>query len=158
MKNLTDLHFEININAPVEKVYKTMLEKPTYEEWTASFMEGSTYEGEWAEGTKMKFLDPRGSGMYSQILEVRENEFVSISNLGEIKNGVIDTESESVNTWAPSLENYTFTGLGDKTKLEDLALLCANCHRVVHSSRRWLTVSQVKAAIKSVEVCIEKNV
>jgi predicted HNH restriction endonuclease len=37
---------------------------------------------------------------------------------------------------------------GNKTKLEDLALLCANCHRVVHSSRRWLTVEQVKAAIR----------
>lgn len=37
---------------------------------------------------------------------------------------------------------------GDKTKLDDLALLCANCHRVVHSSRRWLTVEQVKAAIQ----------
>lgn len=36
---------------------------------------------------------------------------------------------------------------GDTTKLDDLALLCANCHRVVHSSRRWLTVEQVKAAI-----------
>jgi predicted HNH restriction endonuclease len=37
---------------------------------------------------------------------------------------------------------------GDKTKLEDLALLCANCHRVVHSSRRWLTIQQVKDAIQ----------
>ena len=36
---------------------------------------------------------------------------------------------------------------GDKTNLADLALLCANCHRVVHSSRRWLTVEQVKAAV-----------
>jgi len=36
---------------------------------------------------------------------------------------------------------------GDRTKLEDLALLCSNCHRVVHSSRRWLTVEQVKALI-----------
>lgn len=36
---------------------------------------------------------------------------------------------------------------GHKTKVEDLALLCANCHRVVHSSRRWLTVEQVRAAV-----------
>ena len=37
---------------------------------------------------------------------------------------------------------------GEMTKLQDLALLCANCHRVVHSSRRWLTVEQVKASIQ----------
>ncbi len=33
---------------------------------------------------------------------------------------------------------------GDKTKLADLALLCANCHRVVHSQRKWLSVAEVK--------------
>jgi len=38
---------------------------------------------------------------------------------------------------------------GDRTKLEDLALLCANCHRVVHSSRRWLTVDEVREAFLS---------
>ncbi len=38
---------------------------------------------------------------------------------------------------------------GDITKLEDLALLCANCHRVVHSSRHWLTIQQVKDSIRS---------
>jgi predicted HNH restriction endonuclease len=37
---------------------------------------------------------------------------------------------------------------GDTTKLEDLALLCANCHRVVHSTRRWLTVEQVRQMIQ----------
>ena len=37
---------------------------------------------------------------------------------------------------------------GEKTKLEDLALLCANCHRVVHSSRKWLTVHEVRLAFQ----------
>jgi predicted HNH restriction endonuclease len=37
---------------------------------------------------------------------------------------------------------------GSKTKVDDLALLCANCHRVVHSSRRWLTVEQVRALLQ----------
>jgi len=31
---------------------------------------------------------------------------------------------------------------GSKTRLEDLALLCANCHRMVHSARPWLTVDE----------------
>jgi 5-methylcytosine-specific restriction protein A len=33
---------------------------------------------------------------------------------------------------------------GDKTKISELALLCANCHRVVHSKRKWMTVEQVR--------------
>lgn len=32
----------------------------------------------------------------------------------------------------------------EKTQLKDLILLCPNCHRVVHSSRKWLTIEQVK--------------
>lgn len=35
-----------------------------------------------------------------------------------------------------------------KTKLEDLALLCANCHRVVHSQRKWLSVNEVRKAYR----------
>jgi predicted HNH restriction endonuclease len=35
------------------------------------------------------------------------------------------------------------------TKLEDLALLCATCHRVVHGGRPWLTLAQLCDAIKT---------
>ncbi len=30
------------------------------------------------------------------------------------------------------------------TRLEDLAIVCANCHRMIHSARPWLNVDQVK--------------
>lgn len=30
------------------------------------------------------------------------------------------------------------------TKLEDLALLCANCHRMVHAKRPWLSIEELK--------------
>ncbi|ARP79281.1 HNH endonuclease [Bordetella genomosp. 6] len=36
---------------------------------------------------------------------------------------------------------------GEKTKVADLVLLCSNCHRVVHSRRKWLTMDQLKATI-----------
>lgn len=37
---------------------------------------------------------------------------------------------------------------GEKTKLAELALLCANCHRVIHSKRPWLSVEHVQALRK----------
>lgn len=37
---------------------------------------------------------------------------------------------------------------GEKTKLSDLALLCSNCHRVVHSRRKWLSVEQLRAVLR----------
>jgi 5-methylcytosine-specific restriction protein A len=37
----------------------------------------------------------------------------------------------------------------DKTKLSDLALLCSNCHRIVHSKRPWLSIEDLKTILKS---------
>jgi 5-methylcytosine-specific restriction enzyme A len=36
---------------------------------------------------------------------------------------------------------------GAKTKLADLRLLCANCHRMVHSRRPWLTIDQLRSCL-----------
>lgn len=31
-----------------------------------------------------------------------------------------------------------------QTRLTDLALLCSNCHRMIHRTKRWLTVEELK--------------
>lgn len=36
---------------------------------------------------------------------------------------------------------------GDVTRPEDLALLCANCHRMIHSIRPWLSIDELRALI-----------
>jgi predicted HNH restriction endonuclease len=33
---------------------------------------------------------------------------------------------------------------GSTTRLEDLALLCANCHRMIHSARPWLSLDELR--------------
>lgn len=38
---------------------------------------------------------------------------------------------------------------GETTKLAELALLCANCHRVVHARKKWLTVQELIEVIKT---------
>jgi len=38
---------------------------------------------------------------------------------------------------------------GEKTTLEDLALLCANCHRMVHTKRPWLSFNELKSIVKN---------
>ena len=32
---------------------------------------------------------------------------------------------------------------GEKTKIEDLALVCANCHRMLHRKRPWLKMDNM---------------
>jgi 5-methylcytosine-specific restriction enzyme A len=37
---------------------------------------------------------------------------------------------------------------GSKTRLDDLVLLCSNCHRMVHARRPWLTIDELKVLIR----------
>lgn len=36
-----------------------------------------------------------------------------------------------------------------KTKVEDIAMLCANCHRMVHKKRPWLTMKNIDKLLKN---------
>ena len=113
------LTFSTIINAPREKVWNTMLEKETYQEWTVPFHEGSTFEGDWSEGNEMKFLGPDEngvmSGMYAEIAANRPHEFISIRHLGELNNGekvplpVVEGEE--------GYENYTFKDVDGGTEV-----------------------------------------
>lgn len=111
------LHFPIFIRAPRRAVWTAMLQSPTYEQWTAAFMEGSRYEGSWDQGQRIRFLGPNGEGMVAEVAEHRPAEFVSLRHLGEVKDGVEDTTSEKVRAWAPAYENYTFTDVDGGTQL-----------------------------------------
>jgi len=36
----------------------------------------------------------------------------------------------------------------DKTQLKDIALVCANCHRMLHRKRPWLSIEQLKSLLE----------
>jgi|WetSurMetagenome_2_1015567.scaffolds.fasta_scaffold69466_2 5-methylcytosine-specific restriction enzyme A len=38
-----------------------------------------------------------------------------------------------------------------KTRLEDLALLCANCHRMIHAAQPWLEVGELKELLSKAD-------
>jgi hypothetical protein len=111
--NMQTLHFSTTINAPKKKVWDTMLQDVTFREWTSVFNPpGSWYEGDWNQGSTIRFLGPseqgEPSGMLSRIKENRPYEYVSIEHVGIIQDGKEDTTSDAVKQWTPALENYTF--------------------------------------------------
>lgn len=115
---MEDLKFSIAINASKEKVWLVLWGEDTYPKWTRIFAEGSVAVTDWKEGSKVLFLDGKGSGMVSKIAASRVNEFMSFKHLGIIKNGVEDTDSDEVKSWGEALENYTLTeenGITDVT-------------------------------------------
>ncbi|MEO6453200.1 MAG: SRPBCC domain-containing protein [Ginsengibacter sp.] len=101
------LNFSIDIKAPKEKVWKVLWEDATYTKWTSVFCEGSQAITDWNEGSKVLFIDGKGSGMVSRIETKKPHEFISFKHLGEVKNGEEDTTSEKVKQWAGAFENYT---------------------------------------------------
>jgi uncharacterized protein YndB with AHSA1/START domain len=114
------LRFRIEIDAPRSRVWDTMLSDATYRMWTAEFMPGSYYVGNWNEGSKILFLGPgeKGdAGMVSRIAASRPHEYVSIEHLGIVVDGKEDTSGEAGTTWAGAHENYSFRDAGGKTEL-----------------------------------------
>lgn len=105
------VQYEIHINAPVEKVEKTMLNPITYKEWTAIFNPTSYLEGEWKTGNEMRFLskDENGhiNGLYSLIAEYIPQKKVIIQHQGEIINGNKKITEEAPE-WQGSEEIYSF--------------------------------------------------
>jgi hypothetical protein len=119
------IHFSVTIEAPVEKVYETMLglkDKSTYEQWTTLFNPTSSFEGSWDKGSKMMFIgiDSNGEkgGMISEIVENVPKKFVSIRHYGMLVAGKEITEGPKVEEWANSFENYTFEVDNGIVKLE----------------------------------------
>lgn len=37
---------------------------------------------------------------------------------------------------------------GQKTHVDDLSLVCANCHRVIHRNKEWLTVAELRLLVQ----------
>jgi hypothetical protein len=109
------------INAPKEKVWKTMLSQDSYRAWTETFMPGSHYVGDWSQESKILFLAPgesgEMSGMVSRIRENRLYEFISIQHLGEVHEGKEDTLSEEGRRWSGALESYTFKAIDGATQV-----------------------------------------
>lgn len=116
------LLFSETIQAPVTKVYDTMLgisNKTTYEQWTAVFNPTSTFKGNWQEGSRMYFVgeNEKGEkgGMVSEIAKNIPNTFVSIKHIGMIQGDKEIFEGSEVEPWAGCLENYAFEEINGVT-------------------------------------------
>jgi len=114
---VTTLELRTEIAAPVEVVWETVLGPETYTLWTAPFTEGSYFEGSWEEGERIRFLAPGGSGMVAEIAVSRPHEVLSIRHLGYVQDGVEDTTSAEVRSWAPAYETYRFAEVAGGTVL-----------------------------------------
>ena len=61
------------------------------------------------------------------------------SNYGELGEGFAECHH---------LHPVSSLGDGARTRLEDLAVVCANCHRMIHRRRPWLSLQDLRESLK----------
>jgi uncharacterized protein YndB with AHSA1/START domain len=117
MRRLT---FRIEIDAPRSRVWSAMLDDATYRDWCSEFSPGSHFEGDWGEGSRIRFVGPGENGDGGIVSRVRANrlhEYVELEHIGVVREGREDTTSDVAHEWAGAHESYTFTDAGGKTEL-----------------------------------------
>jgi len=119
------LHYEITIDASPQKVWETMLDKETYVQWVDVAWPGSSYDGEWKKGAKIRFTGGDGDGSedaggtLAEITELEPYKKVVAEHIAVIlADGSEDTTSDMAKGWIGSTEAYTFTGENGSTKVD----------------------------------------
>jgi hypothetical protein len=115
------LTFSIDVSATPEKAFNTMIGAETYPAWTSVFNPHSHFVGDWSQGSKILFVgaDEQGNkaGMVARIAANRPFEYISIEHYGVLEGDREITEGDNISQWAGAHENYTFTRVGDKTRI-----------------------------------------
>jgi len=113
------LKYQIEIDAPAEKVWNILWNEKTYSQWTYYFSPDSNMVTDWEVGGKTYFTDSsKKNGMVSTIERIEEPKHLIFKHLGELHNGVEDVDSEKVKAWNGSLEAYYLDENNGKTTLK----------------------------------------
>lgn len=115
------LTFFININAPIESVYQTVIDKDKYSDWVSAFSSNTYFKGNWIEGDTINFLTDMDNGkqlgMISLIKDLVPKQLISLEHIGMIKDGKEIMESEEVNSFKGATEKYSFSSNGQITTM-----------------------------------------
>ena len=95
------LEFKTQINATPEKVWEVLFTQDAYKKWASAMNEGTYYEGNWEEGTTMRFLDADNNGMYNIVEKNIPNRELKMTHLGWIYDGVLTPQD-----WEDSTVSY----------------------------------------------------
>ncbi|MBU8882436.1 ATPase [Flavobacteriaceae bacterium JJC] len=95
------LEFTKQINAAPEKVWEVLFTQDGYRKWSSAMNEGTYFEGNWEQGSIMRFLDPKNNGMYNLVEENIPNKVLKMKHLGWILDGELSPQG-----WEDSTVHY----------------------------------------------------
>ncbi len=112
------LNYEVYINGPQTSVWRTLTEMEKYSQWVKAFSPNSYADGEWKQGTYIKFLDPDMGGTKAFIEALVPNEHILVRHVSVIsKEGEESTDGEMVSNWVGTTEEYRLTEADNVTTL-----------------------------------------
>lgn len=107
---LKRIEFSIEIKAEKTTIWKALWNQSSYREWASVFFEGSyAVTDNWEEGSKVHFLAPDQSGIYSVIEKHIPNKIIRFKHIGNVLKGKelpIDIETKK---WSGATEIYSLT-------------------------------------------------
>ncbi|GAA4277580.1 hypothetical protein [Aquimarina mytili] len=104
------LEFSIDIEAEKTTIWKALWNDSSYREWVSVFLEGSyAITDDWEEGSKVHFLGPDKSGIYSIIETHIPNQTIKFKHIGTIVNGKEQPIDDETKKWSGATEIYTLS-------------------------------------------------
>jgi hypothetical protein len=102
--------FSIDIEADKPTIWKALWEDAHYRAWAGVFFEGSYVVADnWHKGSKVHFLAPDQSGIYSLIEQHIPNEIIWFKHIGKVVNGKEQPLDEEAKKWTGTTEVYKLT-------------------------------------------------
>ena len=114
------LTFSTNIKAEKNKIWKALWNDSSYRDWASLFFEGSyAVTDNWKEGTKVFFLSPDESGIFSIIETHIPNKFIMFKHIGTVLKGKEQPIDDKTKIWSGSTEIYS---LSEETNFNTLTV------------------------------------
>lgn len=102
------LLFSIDIKAEKTKIWEALWNDSSYRKWASIFFEGSYVTADnWDEGSKVFFLSPDQSGIYSSIEKHIPNKIIRFKHIGSVLKGQEQPIDEETKKWSGATEIYS---------------------------------------------------
>ncbi len=112
------LQFSIDIKAEKIKIWNALWNENSYRDWAGVFFEGSyAITDNWKESSKVLFLAPDKSGIYSIIEKHIPNKTMSFKHIGNVLKGQEQPIDDETKKWTGATETYTLTEEKDYNRL-----------------------------------------
>ena len=99
------LEFTIDIDAEKSKIWKALWNDGSYRKWANVFFDGSyAVTDNWKENSKVHFLAPDQSGIYSFIEKHIPNKFIEFRHIGNVVKGKEQPLDDEAKKWTGATE------------------------------------------------------